>query len=188
LFGCGNFYQFGDVDMQSGELKPTLDLRCAERIVECPGQEPMVAVCEPQAQQDFCHLSHWVLAPVCDVYDRGTELISYQMAQSFTCSGGFAVSKPDSSSAAGAAGSGTTGTVASDAGSTAGAAAPNVGTAGTASPATAGSSASPTPTASRQSSGGCSTLAEESGSESSALLTGAAGLALLTLRRRRRSV
>lgn len=106
LYGCGNYFLFGTVDPASGELQPELDLRCAEKFVECPGQEEMSAVCQPQALQDFCHVTHWVLAPVCDVYDRGAELAMYQADQTYMCVDGFGVPKSEDAAAGGAAGSG----------------------------------------------------------------------------------
>ncbi|HTU63611.1 MAG TPA: hypothetical protein VMF89_34345, partial [Polyangiales bacterium] len=108
LLGCGNFYLFGEVDTTSGELKPLLDLRCTEHMVDCPGQEAMATVCEPQAQADFCHLSHWLLAPVCDQYDRGPELATFAASQTFMCVDGFGVAK-DPSASGGAAGGGAAG-------------------------------------------------------------------------------
>jgi hypothetical protein len=175
LLGCGNFYLFGTVDMQSGELTPLLDLRCMERFVECPGQQATSAVCEPQAQADFCHLSHWVLAPMCNVYDRGPELATYQASQTFMCVDGFGVPKAESAApAANAAGSGAAGTPASSpAGAcAAGACAPP--TTGEPSSGSAGAKATSAPA--KTSSTGCSVSGAPSARGSASLLA----LTLLT--------
>lgn len=172
LLGCSNFFLFGEVDTTSGDLKPLLDLRCAEKFVECPGQMPMSAVCEPLAQQDFCNLSHWVLAPLCDVYDRGPELAMYQAEQTIMCVNGLGVSKSEPGmTGTGAAGGG--------ASTTAGAAAVS-GSAGAAANAcasgAAGACAAPKPsgTAGTQSmpatSGPTSSPASSKGSGCSAVL------------------
>lgn len=194
LLGCGNYYLFGEVDVKSGELKPTLDLRCTEHIAECSGQESMVKVCEPQALQDFCHLTHWVLAPVCDVYDRGPELASFQMAQTFACSGGFAVPKPEGMPTAGAAVSGVAGTGATTPDASAGTVARSTGNAGSSAPAagvtgsrTATNADAPAATSQKSSGGGCSTVANASSDASGALLLSIGGLALFALRRPRRA-
>jgi hypothetical protein len=143
----------------------------------------MTAVCEPQAKADFCNVTHWVLAPLCDVYDRGDELATYQMAQSFMCEGGTAVPKPEGAPITGAAGGGAgTGTSVS-----AGAAAPSAGGAGANVPSTAGSSAS-TPETAPKSSAGCSAVAGlPSDQRFGGLLLGLGTLAVLarTTRRRR---
>jgi MYXO-CTERM domain-containing protein len=181
LLGCGNFYLFGEVDVTSGELKPLLDLRCAEHMVDCPGQEAMAMVCEPQAQADFCHLSHWVIAPVCEQYDRGPELATYAASQTFMCVDGFGVAKAEGAPT-GAAGGGGTGTTTMGVG-TAGMSAPTA-TAGAQAQSSAGTGgSSPTTTTEPKSSGGCSTVPGSSAERFSALLL---GLGLVSLARRRR--
>jgi hypothetical protein len=193
LLGCGNFYLFGEVDTTSGELKPLLDLRCTEHMVDCPGQEAIATVCEPQAQADFCHLSHWVIAPVCDQYDRGPELATFAASQTFMCVDGFGVSKDPA--AGGAAGSGAAGAAGAGAAMmgaagaaplcaaqsscvgqvTAGAQAQNAGGAG------GGST-----TEKKSSGGGCSAVSGSSEERFGALLLslGMLGLAARTRRRR----
>lgn len=173
LLACSNFYLFGSVDTTSGELKPLLDLRCAENFVECAGQEALSAVCEPQAQADFCHLSHWVIAPLCDIYDRGPELASYQAQQTIMCVNGFGVPKAEGGAAgAPAAGSGAVG-VAMQA-VTAGA--PSAGSAGTA-------GGAPKQT----SSGGCSAMSGRGAHDGfGALLMGLGTLTWVGRYRRRR--
>ncbi|HET8936695.1 MAG TPA: hypothetical protein VFN67_24800 [Polyangiales bacterium] len=104
LLACSNYYLFGSVDTTTGALTPLLDLRCAEHMVECAGQPEMVGVCEPQALADFCNLSHWVLAPVCDVYDRGPDLATYVEQQTIMCVNGLGVPKVEGAPATGAAG------------------------------------------------------------------------------------
>jgi hypothetical protein len=200
LLGCSNFYLFGEVNLKSGELEPLLDLRCAENIVECTGQEEMVKVCEPQAQQDFCNLSHWVLAPLCDAYDRGPELASYQMAQDIMCVDGFAVPKVEGAPASGAAGGGAAGaagaagaptapttsgamTMCSAADAAAGSCAPErmPDRAGTAAPSSAaGGSAAP-----KSSGGGCSALGGASSHADFAGLVACLGVLALSVRRAR---
>jgi hypothetical protein len=176
LLGCGNFYLFGEVDTTSGELTSLLDLRCAEHMVECPDQESMVKVCEPQAQADFCHLSHWVIAPVCDQYDRGPELATYADAQTFMCVDGHGV--PKAEPGAGAAGGGGTGAVTRTAGAPA---APTVTTAGAEAQSSAGTGGSTTP---EKSSSGCSAVSGSSDERFGALLF-ALGLITFATRRRR---
>jgi hypothetical protein len=190
LLGCGNFYLFGEVDTKSGELKPLLDLRCTEHMVECSGQESMQTVCEPQALADFCHLSHWVLAPVCSVYDRGPEYAMYAASQTFMCVDGFGVPKPEpTAGAAGGGGTGTTGTGAAGAASCAPqteCGAPNA-TAGAQAQSTAGSGGSMPPQA-QKSSGGCSAAAGAPREEGwSAVLLGFGAFALVARGRRRRA-
>jgi len=192
LLGCGNFYLFGEVDTTSGELKPLLDLRCTEHMVECPDQEEAIAtVCEPQAQADFCHLSHWVIAPVCDQYDRGPELATFAASQTFMCVDGFGVSKDPA--AGGAAGSGA-----------AGAGAPMMGAAGAApscapqsscvGPVTAGAQAqSGAGTGGggneekKSSGGGCSAISGSSEERFGGLLLSLGMLGLVARTRRRRA-
>jgi hypothetical protein len=178
LLGCGNFYLFGEVDTASGELKPMLDLRCAEHMVECPGQEPMAAVCEPQAQADFCHLSHWVIAPVCDQYDRGPELATYAMSQTFMCVDGHGVPKAEPST--GAAGGGGTAALTTASGP-ASSVVTTAGAQAQSSAGTGGSTAAPA-----KSSGGCSAVSGANTERFSAFLF-ALGLFTLAARTRRRA-
>ena len=191
LLGCGNFYLFGEVDTTSGELKPMLDLRCTEHMVECAGQEPMAMVCEPQALADFCHLSHWVIAPVCEQYDRGDEFDMYAAAQTFMCVDGQGVPKAESEAgAAGGGGSTATGTT-TMAMSAAGAAscAPATScaqqtTAGAQAQSNAGAGgAGATPP---ESSGGCSAVSGTRSERFGAWLFGL-GIVALAVRGRRRS-
>ena len=121
LLACSNFYLFGTVDTTTGTLTPLLDLRCAEHMVECAGQPEMVGVCEPQAQADFCNLSHWVLAPLCDAYDRGPDLATYVEQQTIMCVNGLGVPKGEGAAAAGAAAAGSGATAMSTQAMTAGA-------------------------------------------------------------------
>lgn len=167
LLGCGDNTLFGEVDTDTGEISSTLDLRCAQYFVECPGQEEMSTVCEPQAQADFCHLTHWVIAPVCDIYDRGPLYPMYRDAQTFMCDGGTVVPKAASSGgAAGAAGMGAAAAGAGVGTNAAGAsgsrsmnAQPSAAGNGSASAAGEGSVTAPAPSEDSGSSGcGCSTV------------------------------
>jgi hypothetical protein len=156
LLGCSNFYLFGEVDTEAGTLEPLLDLRCTENFVECAGQEEMAMVCEPQAKADFCHVTHWVIAPLCDAYDRGADLITYQQAQTIMCVDGFGVPKVEGSTpGGGAAGGGAAGAPATGVGGTTGSMNPASTAAGASAPASAGSGGTAAG-GSKKSSGGCS--------------------------------
>ena len=186
LLGCGNFYLFGEVDTTSGALKPLLDLRCTEHMVDCQGQEAIATVCEPQALADFCHLSHWVIAPVCDQYDRGPELATFAASQTFMCVDGFGVAKPESAS--GAAGGGGSPAAMGAAGSCApqtscGAPTATAGVQAQSSAGSGGSAAS----AQKESGGGCSAVRGSSDERFSALLLGLGMIALAGRSRRRRA-
>lgn len=186
LLGCGNFYLFGEVSTESGELEPLLDLRCTEHMVECAGQEDMKKVCEPQALADFCHLSHWVIAPVCDVYDRGPEFEMFAMSQTFMCVDGFGV--PKAEPVGGAAGGGGTGTstaglgAAGSAGCAPQSTCDTPGAAGASSQGSAGADGS----TAEKSSGGCRAVTGASEERSSAVLLGLGLIALMARARRRR--
>ena len=190
LLGCGNFYLFGEVDITSGELKPLLDLRCTEHMVECPDQEAMAKVCEPQALADFCHLSHWVIAPVCEQYDRGEELAAFAASQDFMCVDGFGVPKAEPAAAAAGSGGaeapvGTATEMPCAPQSTCGA---PIATAGAQAQSSAGTGGSPAaPATPAKSSGGCSAATGSRDEPLSALLLGL-GMIGLAARGRRRQV
>lgn len=176
LLACSNFYLFGSVNTTTGELTPMLDLRCAEHFVECTGQPAMSGVCEPQAQADFCNLSHWVLAPLCDVYDRGPDLATYQEQQTIMCVNGLGVPKAEGTGAAGAAAAAGSGATAmSTQAVTAGAPSGAAGTPGTSTPTT------PTPKSS-----GCSATGAPSKHSFGWLLSGLGGLVVAARSRRQR--
>jgi hypothetical protein len=181
LLGCSNFFLFGSVDTTTGALDPMLDLRCAEKFVECPGQMPMAGVCRPQAEVDFCSLSHWLLAPVCDVYDRGSELPNYVAEQTIMCADGLGVPKAAGGvPSTGAAGGGATGAAgsagSSGAMSMSGAAGPPPGSGGAGAAAPSGTQTSPDKPAAK--SGGCAAAPGQSRG-SAALLAFLGGLLLL---------
>lgn len=188
LLGCGNYYLFGEVDTSSGELSPLLDLRCAEHMVECADQE-LGKVCEPQALQDFCHVTHWLLAPVCQQYDRGADFATFAASQSFMCMDGLGVPKDESappmSAAAGSGGSvapaGAAG-AASCTGTNCGGPTATAGAQAQSSAGTGGSEAEP-----KKSSGGCRVAAGSSAERFSALLFGVGLVGLAVRGRRRRS-
>lgn len=166
MLAC-NDYMFGAVDLASGKFTPQLDMRCAQRFVDCPGQQSMHDVCETQALADFCNLSHYPVAPVCDGYDQGPGTDAFKSAIGYSCQAGMPVQ--GESTAVPANGSGGAGGAGGSAAAGNGPAAGSGGAAATAAPA--------------RSSGGCNVGAGGSGSFS----LGFALLALAASRRRRAS-
>jgi hypothetical protein len=69
MFAC-NDWQFGTANLDSGAFSPMLDMRTAEKFVECPGEQPMAARCQQQLLQGYCGPAHYEYAPVCTAYDR----------------------------------------------------------------------------------------------------------------------
>lgn len=99
LLGCGNNFLFGTIDRANGKLKPLLDLRCAEHALACADKPEIQQLCQPPGVE-YCKLDHWLLAPLCTVYDRGTEFCTYARAQEYHCVDGFAAAN-DPADAAG---------------------------------------------------------------------------------------
>ena len=93
LLGCANNYRFGVFDTSSGELSTLLDLRCAEHAVACADRPEIQALCQPPGVE-FCREDHWVVAPLCCVYERD-DLDTFAAAQDIYCEGGVAKDKPD---------------------------------------------------------------------------------------------
>lgn len=98
MLAC-NDYTFGTVDLQSGALTPLVDMRCAERYVECPGQPSMHEVCASQVLLDFCNLGHYLIAPVCDGYDQGPSAPFFKKDLGYGCKDGKVVLQDDSGDA-----------------------------------------------------------------------------------------
>jgi hypothetical protein len=69
MYACQN-WQFGTADLTSGAFKPLLDMRTAEKFVDCPGEMPMADRCQQQLLMAYCGPAHYEYAPVCSVYDR----------------------------------------------------------------------------------------------------------------------
>jgi MYXO-CTERM domain-containing protein len=69
MFAC-NDWQFGTANLDSGAFMPMLDMRTAEKFVECAGEQPMAGRCQQQLLQGYCGPAHYEYAPVCTAYDR----------------------------------------------------------------------------------------------------------------------
>jgi hypothetical protein len=69
MYAC-NDWRFGTVDLSSGAFSPILDMRSAEKFVECPGEQPVAQRCQSQLLQAYCGPAHYEYAPLCSVYDR----------------------------------------------------------------------------------------------------------------------
>lgn len=94
LLGCANNYWFGTFDMASGALTPMLDMRCTEHAVKCADKPEIQELCQPPGVE-FCKLDHWVIAPICSMYDRGPEFCQFVNSQDFACDGGMIVPKEE---------------------------------------------------------------------------------------------
>ena len=100
LLGCADNYRFGAFDTRSGELTTLLDLRCAEHAVECADRPEIQSLCQPPGA-GFCKLDHWVIAPLCCVYERD-EFAAFAAAQNVYCEAGVAKQKPGAAGEGGA--------------------------------------------------------------------------------------
>jgi MYXO-CTERM domain-containing protein len=100
LLGCADNYRFGTFDTSSGELATLLDLRCAEHTVTCADKPDIQALCQPPSVE-FCKIDHWVIAPLCCVYERD-QLDTFAASQGVVCEGGVAKSKPSAAGEGGA--------------------------------------------------------------------------------------
>jgi MYXO-CTERM domain-containing protein len=69
MYGCRD-WQFGTTDIQTGEFKLLLDMRKADKFVECPGVGSTGPMCERQLVNAYCGPGHWPEAPLCCGYDR----------------------------------------------------------------------------------------------------------------------
>jgi hypothetical protein len=152
MLAC-NDYLFGAVDLTNGRFTPQVDMRCAQRFVDCPGQPPLHDVCETQALADFCNLSHFPIAPACQGYDQGSGADAFKSSIGYTCQDGLQVQGEPTAGSGGAP----------------------VTSAGSGGSAAAGSGGAPATTP--KASGGCSVSPDRSGSFSLgfALLALAAG-------------
>ena len=69
MYGCSDV-QFGTVDLETGELTPSFDLRCARRFIDCPGQPEVALACAAQLYpSNYCDAAHYPAANVCRAYD-----------------------------------------------------------------------------------------------------------------------
>jgi MYXO-CTERM domain-containing protein len=100
LLGCADNYRFGAFDTSSGELTTLLDLRCAEHVVTCPDNPEIQTLCQPPGVE-FCKLDHWVIAPLCCVYERA-DFDTFATSQDIVCEGGVAKQKPAAAGEGGA--------------------------------------------------------------------------------------
>lgn len=186
LLGCYDF-RFGTVDQTTGALAVELDMRCAERFNECPNksQEQLHEMCKGQLLQDFCNLSHYPLAPLCDGYDRGADQDSFLRELTFTCEAGKVINKPDTVEQIPVGNGGAAGAPAPVAGSTAAAPAAGSGgrgAAGQSSTPTSGAGGAAAPPSTPPENGGCAVAAGGDNGLSEAFLC---LLALGSVRRRR---
>ena len=180
-------WQFGTVDLATGQFSSILDMRCAESFVQCPDQATVKKACEAQLLQDYCLVSHYPVAPLCEGYDQGADAPSFIAAQEYTCKGGQVVPKPDNAAEGGAPAAAGTG-----AAGTSPAAAGTVATAGGSSgsgtkPVAAGGAGATTGSSTQggsKSSGGCSVTRTERAS-TPWLTASLVALGWLVLRRRR---
>jgi hypothetical protein len=69
MYACQN-WQFGTADLSSGAFTALLDMRTADKFVDCPGATPMADLCQQQLLMAYCGPAHYEYAPVCSVYDR----------------------------------------------------------------------------------------------------------------------
>ena len=185
LLGCADNYRFGTFDTSSGELTTLLDLRCAEHTVECADKPEIPMLCQPPGVE-FCKIDHWVIAPLCCVYERD-EFDTFAALQEITCEGGVAKPKPP---AAGEGGAPATPPVCPKSGG-AGAAAGSGGSGGAAAagsgggPAAESGGASAGAAGSGSSSGGCGCSSVAGGTPERAALLAWLGLVVLYWRRAR---
>jgi|GEM_PF-3114765 len=100
LLGCADNYRFGAFDTSSGELTTLLDLRCAEHTVECADKPEIPMLCQPPGVE-FCKIDHWVIAPLCCVYERDG-FDTFAASQEIVCEGGVATPKPPAAGEGGA--------------------------------------------------------------------------------------
>ncbi|MET0384716.1 MAG: hypothetical protein ABW321_02095 [Polyangiales bacterium] len=199
MFACNDF-KFGNVNLETGELTITLDMRCGARFAECPNSPmPMRDMCSAQMMADYCHVSHYPAAPLCAGYEQpgGDAFIN---ALDYMCEDGKPAKKPGTGGAGGdfatPAGMGGPGVPPVGAGGSvaAGGTGATAGAGGAAvSPAEAGAggsggSSAPAEPASVKSSGGCSVAASDSaeGAFSALFSLAAVGLGLAVSRKRRR--
>jgi hypothetical protein len=196
MFGCNDF-RFGTVDMTTGLFNITLDMRCAQSFVECPGSAAtMHDMCQAQLLNAYCGQSHYPAAPLCKGYDQGEGADQFIASLDFTCQDGKVVVKPDddelamsSSAGTGAAGASAASSGAAGASSTASgvstagvsASQPSAAAGTGATTASTAESAAPPPTKS----GGCSVSEPGAGTSFGALLS-ACGVLCVGLRLRSR--
>jgi MYXO-CTERM domain-containing protein len=69
MLGCNDIV-IGTVDLTSGVLTTTFDMREAATFTECSGEPPMSQQCEVQLVGAYCGETHFPQAPVCSVYPR----------------------------------------------------------------------------------------------------------------------
>ena len=178
MYAC-NDWRFGTADLSSGVFTAMLDMRTAEKFVECPGEPSMADRCQQQLLQAYCGPAHYEYAPVCTAYDRPwLEPLGGSGGSAATNAGAGAGGTSGAGAAAGngAAGHSTAGAAAGASASTAGSAA----RAGTG--AAAGSSSSNT----KSKSSGCSCSVPSTGHAALADGLFAFGALCVGLRLRRR--
>jgi hypothetical protein len=67
LYACSG-YEFGTVDLTTGEFRSTFDKRKVSQFVECPGQPPAATRCREQMVANYCGYGHYWQAPLCATY------------------------------------------------------------------------------------------------------------------------
>jgi MYXO-CTERM domain-containing protein len=91
LYACSDF-RFGTADVTTGVFTPHIDMRCAERFVECPGVERSPSdVCADQLQNAYCGITHYSGAPLCDAYPKDSLAIEVAQDSGYSCHDGVAL-------------------------------------------------------------------------------------------------
>ena len=129
MYACKD-WQFGTADLTTGAFSLMLDMRKADKFVECPGKPPAADTCKTQLLAAYCGISHYPEAPLCDGYVRpGYVPAGGSGGASGAAAGGMSGGAAGTSSAAGTTAMVAAGTTASPvtAGSTAGRAAAGSG-------------------------------------------------------------
>jgi hypothetical protein len=131
MYACKD-WQFGTADLTTGAFSLMLDMRKADKFVECPGKPPAADTCKTQLLAAYCGISHYPEAPLCCGYPRpGYDPVGCGGASgaSGAAAGGMSGGAAGMSSAAGGAGMAAAGSMAAPAtaGSAAGRAAAGSG-------------------------------------------------------------
>jgi hypothetical protein len=69
MYACHD-WQFGTADPTTGAFQVMLDMRKADKFVECPGKPPAAQTCQAQLLAAYCGISHYPDAPLCSGYPR----------------------------------------------------------------------------------------------------------------------
>jgi hypothetical protein len=69
MYACKD-WQFGTADLTTGAFSTMLDMRKADKFVECPGKPAAADTCKAQLLAAYCGISHYPEAPLCCGYPR----------------------------------------------------------------------------------------------------------------------